>query len=74
METAYEAAVKFDDVTNIPFQTSVAERAKSELYELRHLSKGKPAPEIQGLDQDGREFQLTDYRGKVVLMYFWQEH
>jgi len=74
METAYEAAVKFDDVTNIPFKTSVAEKAKSELYELRHLSKGKLAPEIQGQDQDGRQFKLTDYRGKVVLMYFWQEH
>ena len=74
IETAYEAAVKFDDVTNIPFKTSVAEKAKSELYELRHLSKGKLAPEIQGQDQDGRQFKLTDYRGKVVLLYFWQEY
>ena len=74
METAYEAAVKFDDVTNIPFKTSVAEKAKSELYELRHLSMGKLAPEIQGQDQEGRQFKLTDYRGKVVLLYFWQEY
>ncbi len=74
IETAYEAAVKFDDVTNIPFKTSVAEKAKSELCELRHLSKGKLAPEIQGQDQDGRLFKLTDYRGKVVLLYFWQEY
>ena len=74
IETAYEAAVKFDDVTNIPFKTSVAEKAKSELFELRHLSKGKPAPEIQGQDQDGRPFKLSDYRGKVVLLYFWMEY
>lgn len=74
METAYEAAVKFDDVTNIPFKTSVAEKAKTELYEIRHLSKGKLAPEIQGQDQDGRQLKLTDYRGKVVLLYFWQEY
>ena len=32
------------------------------------------APEIQGQDQDGRQFKLTDYRSKVVLLYFWQEH
>lgn len=74
MEAAYEAAGKFDDVTNIPFQTSVAEQAKSELYELRHLSQDKLAPEIQGQDQDGRPLKLTDYRGKVVLLYFWQEY
>ena len=74
VETAYEAALKFDDVTNIPFQTSVAEKAKSELHELRHLSKGRFAPEIQGQDQDGRQFKLTDYRGNVVLLYFWQEY
>lgn len=74
METAYEAAVKFDDVTNIPFKNSVAEKAKSELYELRYLSKGQLAPEIQGQDQDGHPFKLTDYRGKVVLLYFWQEY
>ena len=74
IETAYEAALKFDDVTNIPFKTPVAEKAKSELYELRNLTKGRLAPEIQGPDQDGRQFKLSDYRGKVVLLYFWQEY
>ena len=74
VESGYESAVKFDDVTNIPFQTSVAEKAESELYELRHLSEGRLAPEIQGQDQDGRQFKLTDYRDNVVLLYFWQEY
>lgn len=74
LEKAYAAAVRFDDVTNIPFKTSVADKARSELYELRHLSRDRLAPEIQGLDQDGRQFKLTDYRGKVVLLYFWQEY
>ena len=74
METAYEAALKFKDVTNIPFKTSVADKARIELYELRHLSKGKLAPDVQGKDQAGRRFKLTDYRGKVVLLYFWQEY
>lgn len=31
----------------------------------------KPAPEIRGIDADGKSFQLSDYRGKVVLLDFW---
>jgi hypothetical protein len=32
---------------------------------------GKPAPEIEGTDLDGKSFKLSDYRGKVVLLDFW---
>ena len=32
---------------------------------------GKEAPEIKGGDLDGKEFKLSDYRGKVVLLDFW---
>jgi tetratricopeptide (TPR) repeat protein len=32
---------------------------------------GKPAPEIEGEDIDGKKFKLSDYRGKVVLLDFW---
>lgn len=31
---------------------------------------GKVAPEITGRDLDGVEFKLSDYRGKVVALYF----
>ena len=34
------------------------------------FSVGKTAPEIVGKDLDGREFKLSDYRGKVVLLKF----
>ncbi len=50
-----------------------AETAKSELFEIRHLSVGKTAPEIKGKDSDAREFKLSDYRGKVVVLDFWAE-
>ena len=60
------AAVRFPTGT-------VGETAKSELYELRHLGIGKLAPDIRGMDQDGKRFKLSDYRGKVVLLYFWSE-
>jgi hypothetical protein len=53
---------------------TIGERAKSELYDIRHLGIGKIAPDIQGKDQDGKEFKLSDYRGKVVLLYFWSEY
>jgi hypothetical protein len=33
--------------------------------------KGGPAQEIQGNDGDGKEFKLSDYKGKVVMLSFW---
>jgi hypothetical protein len=35
------------------------------------LGVGKPAPEIEGEDVDGKPMKLSDYRGKVVLLDFW---
>ena len=32
---------------------------------------GKPAPPTRGTDADGVAFQLSDYRGKVVMLDFW---
>ncbi len=32
---------------------------------------GTMAPEITGADTDGVEFNLSDYRGKVVMIDFW---
>ena len=52
----------------------VAEQAQPELFGLRHLSVGKMAPDIEGQDQDGVGFKLSDYRGKVVLLDFWSEY
>jgi AhpC/TSA family len=50
---------------------TVAERADGELFEIRNLRVGKLAPDIDGEDQDGKRFKLSDYRGKVVLLDFW---
>jgi cytochrome oxidase Cu insertion factor (SCO1/SenC/PrrC family) len=33
--------------------------------------QGDMAPEITGTDQDGKQFKLSDYQGKVVLLEFW---
>lgn len=45
--------------------------AEPELAELRFLTIGNPAPEIEGEDLDGRPMKLSDYRGKVVVLTFW---
>lgn len=73
IETLFEQAAKYDDVKT-PRGGTVAAQAKMELHGIRHLSVGKAAPEIKGQDQDGRSFKLSDYRGKVVLLYFWMEY
>ena len=73
IETLFErAAEEYGDVQMRG--GTIGARAKSELYDIRHLGIGKVAPDIDGKDQDGRQFKLSDYRGKVVLLYFWMEY
>lgn|GEM_PF-2522349 len=52
-------------------KSEAAKTAAGELFELRNLAVGMPAPEIEGPDLDGVAFKLSDYRGKVVLLDFW---
>jgi hypothetical protein len=74
VEALFERAIeKYPDV-KLPYSGTVGEQARAELYEIRQLSVGKPAPEIEGQDQDGKHFKLSDYRGNVVLLYFWSEY
>jgi peroxiredoxin len=35
------------------------------------LSRGEPAPDFTATTLDGRRVQLSDYRGKRVLLHFW---
>jgi tetratricopeptide (TPR) repeat protein len=71
VETLFEqAAEKYGDAKG---PLAVAAKAKTELFKLRFLAVGKVAPEIEGEDQNGTKFKLSDYRGKVVLLDFWRE-
>ena len=73
VEAVFEqAADKYGDV-KLPFGGTVGDNAKTELFAIRHLAVGKEAPAIEGPDQNGVRFKLSDYRGKVVLLYFWQQ-
>jgi tetratricopeptide (TPR) repeat protein len=53
------------------FRGTLADTAKRELYEIRNLAIGMPAPEISGEDIDGRPMKLSEFRGKVVVLDFW---
>src|SRR5262249_31443832 len=71
VETILEqAAADYGDVM-LPGGDTVADRARAELFEIRQLGVGKAAPDIEGEDQDGKRFKLSDYSGKVVLLDFW---
>jgi peroxiredoxin Q/BCP len=35
------------------------------------LQKGDKAPEILGLNQDGKEIRLSDFSGKKLVLYFY---
>jgi hypothetical protein len=73
-EKLFERAVaKYADV-KLSFYGTVGAKAKSELFDIRHLSVGQLAPAVEGVDQDGKKFKLGDYKGKVVLLDFWSQY
>ena len=74
IEALFEQARAAYGNEKVPFAGTVAAKAQAELFEFRHLFVGKEAPDIEGEDQDGKRFKLSDYRGKVVLIDFWSEY
>ena len=45
--------------------------AEGAMFSLKYLRPGKPVPEIEGPDMDGKTFKISDYKGKVVMIDFW---
>jgi len=65
-EDLFESILKkYQDVKDI------VGAVESELFVIRNLSVGKVAPDIEGVDSDGKKFKLSDYKGKVVVLDFW---
>ena len=52
-------------------QSSYAVAADEATYFFTHLANGCKAPPTVGQDVDGAPFQLSDYKGKVVMLRFW---
>lgn len=46
-------------------------KMKGQLEKVVARLIGQPSPEIAGEDADGKEFKLSDYKGKVVMIDFW---
>lgn len=64
-----EAVVKSAD-TRVG-SIAVNDIIKEELYKINNLSKGRKAPEINGVDSGQRPLSLSSYQGKVVMLVFW---
>lgn len=43
----------------------------TDLFVLQNLAIGMLAPELVGVDVDGKPIRLSDYRGKVLVLDFW---
>ena len=65
------ASDQFGDV-KLAAGGTVGDKARLELDD--NLVVGKVPPEIEGQDQEGNKFKLSDYRGKVVLLDFWHQY
>jgi RNA polymerase sigma factor (sigma-70 family) len=68
-EHLYERIAK--EFADLPTASeTMGDDARRELFKLRDLAIGKPAPETEGLDVDGKPMKLSDFRGKVVVLTF----
>jgi peroxiredoxin len=50
---------------------TVAKLAEDELYIIRHLTKGRVAPDLVGTDSANRPLKLSDEAGRIVMLFFW---
>lgn len=57
-----------DLIAKYPAQETLLKR---ELFKVENLTIGRVAPNIKGQDTEGVNFELQDYRGKVVVIDFW---
>ncbi len=52
---------------------TLGSQASDHLYELQHVSVGRRAIPTAGIDSNGRQMKLDEFRGKVVMLSFFGE-
>ncbi len=60
----------FADVS-VGRNTKLGDLAKGSLFEIRNLGIGKKAPNVESKNLDDKKVQLSDYKGKVVVLDIW---
>jgi peroxiredoxin len=50
---------------------TVAKLAEDELYIIRHLTKGRVAPDLVGTDSAKSPLKLSGEAGRIVMLLFW---
>src|SRR5262249_23800588 len=50
---------------------TIAEAAKTEITALKSLGIGSVAPDVTGIDLDGKKNKLSGFKGKVVMLDIW---
>ncbi len=50
---------------------TIRDMARLLLREVDLVRPGRPAPSIRGVDLAGKPMTLAEFRGKVVVLYFW---
>ncbi len=71
IESLYQTVIDEYSEVEVYGDRKLGQLSESSLFGLRNLSIGCVAPDIVGADIDGKEFKLSDYRGKVVMIDFW---
>jgi peroxiredoxin len=66
-----QAIERLRDVKKTYTDSEYAKRVDGWLFELQHLQVGMKAPDIIGVDVNGKAVKLADYRGQVVVIVFW---
>ncbi|WP_422931850.1 TlpA family protein disulfide reductase [Singulisphaera sp. PoT] len=70
-EDLFERVItSFGDIKN-RYREKLGEHALKALADMKAAGVGRPAPELEGLDMDGKATKLSDFRGKVVVVSFW---
>lgn len=53
------------------YESTLGQKADGGIFEIETLGIGKAAPEIEGVDLDGKPMKLSDFKGRVVVLDFW---